>query len=138
MISLGWGWQARAWSDVFVAIVAFPIAIYFLRRDYALKWHFDIASLEKMLRFSSPLLLTSMLSYVLISADRLFIAEMVGSQELGLYTVAVQLASAMGMFIGAALPTGSLGYIPLKVESIATTQEMCFAVFLRLSYFLWL
>lgn len=105
MISLGWGWQARAWAEVFVAVVAFPIAIYFLRRDYALKWHFDIASLKKMLRFSSPLLLTSMLGYVLISADRLFIAEMVGPQELGLYTVAVQLSSAMGMFLGAIVPT---------------------------------
>lgn len=105
MISLGWGWQARAWAEVFVAVVAFPIAIYFLRRDYALKWHFDLASLKKMLRFSSPLLLASMLGYVLISSDRLFIAEMVGPQELGLYTVAVQLSSAMGMFFGAVVPT---------------------------------
>jgi O-antigen/teichoic acid export membrane protein len=105
MIFLGWGWQARAWAEVLVAVVAFPVAIYFLRRDYALKWYFDIATLKKMLRFSSPLLLTSMLGYVLISADRLFIAGMVGPQELGLYTVALQLSSAMGMFLGAVVPT---------------------------------
>ncbi len=105
MIYFGWGWQARAWADVIVAVIAFPVAVYFLKKEYSLAWCFDSISLKKMLRFSAPLFVSSMLGYVLISSDRLFIAEFVGPKELGLYSVAVQLSSAMGMFLGALLPT---------------------------------
>ena len=98
-------WQARAWAEVVVGVASFPLAIFFLRKHYLLKWQFDLGSLKKMLRFSLPLLASSMLAYLILVSDRMFIAKLSGPQELGLYTVAVQLSSVAGLFFGALLPT---------------------------------
>lgn len=97
-------WQARAWAEVMVGLASFPVAVYFLRKDFSLRWQFDPDRLKKMLKFSLPLLSTSMLGYLFMLSDRMFIATMIGQQELGLYTVAVQLSSAAGLFFGAILP----------------------------------
>jgi len=100
----GMGWQARAWSELLVALVTFPIAIFFFRKDFALRLQFDWRVLKSMLRFSFPLLMSSMIGYLLQVMDRLFIAELVGSEQLGLYAVAIQLSSVVGLFFGAILP----------------------------------
>lgn len=100
----GLGWQARSWSELLVALVAFPIAFIFFRRDFALRLQFDWNALKTMLRFSLPLLMSSMIGYLLLVMDRLFIAELVGPEQLGLYAVAVQLSAVVGLLFGAILP----------------------------------
>jgi len=104
LIFSDYDWHARAWAEVVVALVSLPIALYFLRKDFLLTWQFDFSILKKMLRFSSPLLVTSMLAYFVVTSDRMFLAKLSGAEELGLYTVAVQLSSAAGIFFGAILP----------------------------------
>lgn len=100
----GLGWQARSFSELLVALVSFPIAIIFFRKDFALRRQFDWNVLKTMLRFSLPLLMSSMIGYLLLVMDRLFIAELVGQKKLGLYAVAVQLSAIVGLFFGAILP----------------------------------
>jgi O-antigen/teichoic acid export membrane protein len=105
IVNLGMQWQGRVWAEVIVALISFPFAIYFLRKDYSLKWQFEFEKLKSLIRFSFPLLCTSMMGYFLMFSDRLFIVEMVGARELGLYTVALQLSAAVGMMIAAVLPS---------------------------------
>lgn len=97
-------WESRAWAELVVALVAFPASLYFLRKDYHLAWRFNYTVLKSMLRFSFPLLVTSMITYTLATADRIFIANLVGTNELGLYTVAIQISAAMGLFFSTLLP----------------------------------
>jgi len=97
-------WEARAWADLLVAAIALIPAVYFLRKEYALSWKFDWNTLKDTLRFSLPLLPGSFISYLFMVSDRLFLAELVGPKELGLYSVAIQLSSAVTLILGALLP----------------------------------
>lgn len=97
-------WRGRVLAEVIVAILALPVAFYYLKKNYAFKWHLDYKKIISMLRFSFPLLCTSMLGYLLMVSDRFFIAEMLGQRELGLYTIAVQLSTSVGVMFTAILP----------------------------------
>ncbi|CAB3637548.1 MAG: oligosaccharide flippase family protein [Achromobacter sp.] len=104
IFAVGADWRARAWGEWIAAMVAFPVAIYYLRKQYQLRWSFDPALMKKMLRFSLPLLPSGLMSYVFMVSDRMFIAEFSGAHELGLYSVALQLAAAAGLVFSAVLP----------------------------------
>ncbi|SSW69715.1 hypothetical protein AVE30378_03680 [Achromobacter veterisilvae] len=104
ILRMGADWRARAWGEWIAALVAFPLAIYYLRNQYQLRWAFDPTLMKKMLRFSLPLLPSGLMSYVFMVSDRMFIAEFNGAHELGLYSVALQLAAAAGLVFSAVLP----------------------------------
>lgn len=102
-------WRARAWAELLVAAISFLWALEFWRKDYGLRWRFDVRVLYEMLIFSSPLMLSSLISYLLTTVDRLFIAQMLGAEQLGLYTIAVQLSASMGLFMSAVAPAWEAG-----------------------------
>ena len=97
-------WRARAWAELLIAAVSFAFVLKFWRRDYGLRWRFDKRALYEMLIFTSPLMVSSVISYLLTTVDRLFVAQMLGAEQLGLYTIAVQLSASMGLFMTAVTP----------------------------------
>lgn len=97
-------WQARAWAEWWVGLISLPIAIYHLRKSYSLRWKFDLNILKKMLSFSLPLLPSTLIAYFLLVSDRIFISEFAGLYELGLYSVALQLAASADLIFKAILP----------------------------------
>jgi O-antigen/teichoic acid export membrane protein len=99
-------WEARAISEILIALLLFPLTVYFLQKDFKLQlqFYFSIKAIKRMLVFSSPILLATIVGYILISLDRIFIAEFVGIEDLGLYAVAVQLSAAVGIIYGSILP----------------------------------
>jgi O-antigen/teichoic acid export membrane protein len=97
-------WQARAWAEWIVALIGFVLTVAFLRRDYGLRWQFDRSLLRRMLALSLPLLPSSLMGYVFMVSDRIAIAQFSSAHELGLYSLAVQLAAAVGLVFGAVLP----------------------------------
>ena len=97
-------WQARAWAEWIVALAAFALTLVLLRRDYGLRWQLDGRLLRRMLTLSLPLLPSSLLGYVFMVSDRVAIAQFSTAHELGLYSLALQLAAAVGLVFGAVLP----------------------------------
>lgn len=97
-------WQARAWAEWGVALAGFGLALGVLRRQYGLRWHFDVALLRRMLSLSLPLMPSGLMSYVFMVSDRVAIAEFSGPHELGLYSVALQLSGSIGLVFSAVLP----------------------------------
>jgi len=126
-------WEARAWAELLVAIVGLFPAIYFLKKDYSLRWQFDYSVLKDTLRFSLPLLPGSFISYLFMVSDRLFLAKLVGPKELGLYSVAIQLSSAVSLFLGAILPPWESWLFNLKEGITSTNIDRILARFLLVS-----
>lgn len=100
----GGDWQVRAWGEWFVGFISFPIALYYLRKNYKLRWVFDLKILSKMLKYSLPLLPTTLMAYIFMVSDRIFISEFSGMHELGLYSVALQLSASVELVFRALLP----------------------------------
>ena len=106
------GWKSRAWSELIVACIALPISIYYLAKDYNLQLRFSGSALHEMLKFSLPLLLSSMISYAMLVLDRIVISAVAGEVELGLYSVAIQLSIVVGIVLSATIPV--LGILDLQ------------------------
>ena len=100
----GADWQARAWGEWLVGFISLLIALYYLRKQYGLKWAFNLSILKKMCKYSLPLLPTTLMSYIFMVSDRVFISEFSGLYELGLYSVALQLAASVDLIFRAILP----------------------------------
>ena len=122
-------WQSRAWAEWIIGLISLLIAVYFLRKDYALKWRFEQGVLTKMLRYSLPLLPSTLMGYIFLVSDRIFITEFGGMYELGLYSVAVQIAGSVGLIYGAILPAWE-SWIYTKLGSINRTAIRI--IFMRL------
>lgn len=97
-------WKARAWSEVVVGAVSFMVASSYLRKDFGLRWEFSLGALFSMLKLCSPLMVSELIAYLVVTLDRLFIAKFLGTEQLGLYVVAAQLSSAMSLIFSSIAP----------------------------------
>lgn len=73
------------------------LAIYYSRDDYAII--FKYKKFQKLVRFSFPLMLSSMAMIGFIYEDRIFINYMLGINDLGLYGVAYRFSTIAGLFM---------------------------------------
>ncbi len=72
-------------------------ALYFTRKSYVLC--FKLSALREMLKFSSPLVLSSIAVFLSLFVDRVLIKELLSLEELGLFGVAVRFASIVGILL---------------------------------------
>lgn len=75
------------------------IGLYYLR-SYILPKYFDKVLLLKMLRFSLPMIPAAIAFWLLNSANSYFIQLFRGEKEVGLYQIALNIASIMSIVIG--------------------------------------
>ena len=73
------------------------LAILFARDTYKLKFH--INKLREMLRFSTPLVLSSISIFFSLFIDRILIKELLDLTQLGLFSIALKFASVVGLFL---------------------------------------
>jgi len=125
----GGDWQARAVGEWLVGLASLPIAFYYLRKDYGLRWVFNLKILLRMLKYSLPLLPTTLMAYIFMVSDRVFISEFSGMHELGLYSVALQLAASVDLVFRAILPAWE-SWIFTKLGSV--NQSTVTLIFKRL------
>lgn len=87
-------------------ICASMLAIYYAKENY--KFVFSFLKLKKLLKFSTPLVLAALSGFFAFYIDRIFIKNMLGLEELGLYGVAYRFASITSIvfsgFQGALMP----------------------------------
>ncbi len=95
IISLQMGWEGRMWG-IFVAYIIYSIVglIVLFRLRY-LRLSMSIPNIKEALKFGIPLLPHSIAGIMLGMSDKVFLANMLSLFEVGLYSVAFQIASGM-------------------------------------------
>jgi O-antigen/teichoic acid export membrane protein len=91
------GLSAILYSMIVSSLLSSLLGLYFLRRSFGLVFHLDL--LRQLLRFSIPLMPSSILVFVSLYVDRYMINLMVGLDGVGQYGIAVRLASAAGLVL---------------------------------------
>lgn len=104
MYCFGMGWEGRAWAEFIVASVSFVFVIYYLRDDFGLGFELDFSVLLKMLQFSTPILGAAVISFYILTFDRLMLAKEFNPEVLGLYMVALQISSSLGLIFNSIAP----------------------------------
>lgn len=93
-------------GQIFGNVCAILVAIYYARNSY--RFIFNFFMLQEMLKFSIPLLLSSLSGFAAIYIDRIFIKNILGLEELGVYGVGYRFACVASIvfsgFQGALMP----------------------------------
>ena len=111
------GWVARVYGEWLVCLFSFVIAFFFLKKHFRISLFFEMRLLKKMLVFSLPLIPGAIISYMMIASDRFFIAELVSTHELGLYSIAVQFSFSLAIVFSAIFPVWE-SYIYNQMECV--------------------
>lgn len=99
-------WQGRAWPTFFIHfVILMPLTLYMYNRMFSMRWCFDKSKLKEMLTFSLPLVPVAMGSYLIMTADRIFLTNMEGLETVGLYSVAVQIAAVIVVLVSSFRPS---------------------------------
>lgn len=79
------------------SVVGTTYALFAARGTYRLR--LNLTKLSEMLRFSSPLVFSSVGVWVALYVDRLIINALLGAGEVGVYAVAYRMATLMNVFV---------------------------------------
>jgi O-antigen/teichoic acid export membrane protein len=125
------GWVGKFAGELAAAVVVFVIAWAFLARRALIDLRPRLPLLRELVGYLFPLSF-HVLGLVLInSIDRIFIANMIGLQAAGLYTVAY----SFGMVIGLVHESLQRSWNPFFYENIASNDPNTNRRIVRLTYF---
>lgn len=117
------------------AVLGMLVAYLFTRKDYST--YFSIKVLKKLFRFSLPLLPGALAIFIYMFTDRICIKEMLGLDELGVFSVGNKIATILtfsGIGVSAAL--APLIYRHFKEKETPDKIALMFRLFSSLSFIL--
>mgnify|MGYP003388419185 CR=1 FL=1 len=92
-----WGLFGLFTGQLVGGVLSFCIACYLLRRNI---FHTpSLLKLKEMLVFSAPLVISSIGVVLALFADRVFVKEMLGLDDLAVYSVALRIAGAVSIIV---------------------------------------
>lgn len=112
------GAAGRIWVLGSIPLVFGVVALFLLYKDNLLGFAWRPAYLREILAFGVPLIPHSAGLFLLSSVDRFIINDKLGLAQVGIYMVAVQLVSAMGMVFDAI----NNAYVPWLFERLQRDQ----------------
>jgi O-antigen/teichoic acid export membrane protein len=102
VVAMKWGAEGRIAAQVAAALVFSVLAVALLRRDGLLRlFCWNPQYVKEALSFGVPLIPHIAGAIVLSTVDRFFVQSTLGLAELGIYMVAIQLASGLGLLFDA-------------------------------------
>lgn len=112
------GSSGRIWVLSFMPLAYAVIALFLLYKDDLLGFAWRPAYLREILVFGVPLIPHSVGFFLLSSVDRFVINDKLGLAQVGIYMVAVQLVSVMGLVFDAI----NNAYVPWLFERLKRNQ----------------
>ena len=95
VVILGFGWEGRLWGIVGAYTIFSIIGIIVIIKLELFRFKIDASSLKNLLSYGLPLIPHSLAAVVLSGSSRFFLGNMMGESEIGMFSVAFQLASAV-------------------------------------------
>ncbi|MFC0471071.1 lipopolysaccharide biosynthesis protein [Halalkalibacter kiskunsagensis] len=90
VVVMGAGWEGRIEGQVIASLICGLIGIIFLWKSGFLKFRYEKKYIDNILSLGLPLIPFGLGGFLLTMSDRVFITNMVGLDETGLYTVGYQ------------------------------------------------
>lgn len=94
---LNFGWQGKIFSQLIVAIIYAVIGFATLVKENYIKSKINILYIKHALRFGLPLVPHTLGSVMMSLTDRVFITNMVGLSDTGIYSVAYQIGTIINL-----------------------------------------
>ncbi len=98
VIIYGWHWEGRVTGIVIATGVFCMAGLYVMKRNSDFTFSIDKRHLKHILQFGIPLLPHALSGVVISGVDKLFISNMVGLKETGIYSVGSQIGTIISIF----------------------------------------
>jgi O-antigen/teichoic acid export membrane protein len=97
VVGLGYNWQGRVIGQIITAIIFAIIAIVILKKDGWIKFGIEPKYIKHAFAFGIPIIPHALGGFLITMTDRVFITNMIGISETGLYTVGYQIGFIIGI-----------------------------------------
>ena len=91
------GWEGKYFADLIVTISFAFYAIYYLYKNHYINIKFDFIKQKELVKYLSPLTFHVLGLVLMSSIDRIFLANMVGLEFTGIYTIAYTIGATVGI-----------------------------------------
>ena len=116
------GWEGRAWGIVLATIVFAGFAIVTLHKEELVHWQRNKQYTKTALSFGVPLIPHVVGGLVIATADRFVIAKFLGSESVGIFSVAMQISMVINFLVDAFLKSYS-PHLFKKLSSISDKEK---------------
>ena len=94
---LNMGLLGVIYGQIIGSVSSLFVGLMLTKKRVAIGWLFDLQLLKKMLKFSAPLVISNIGVYIAIYMDRWLINLFLGLEEVGVYSVAIRIASIVAL-----------------------------------------
>lgn len=130
VVLLNFNWQGRVIAQIITVACFALLSIIMLYRRGWLVWGYNIAYIKDALKFGVPLVPYELTGIVMVMADRVIIAKLVGIADAGIYTVGVQI----GMVIGLLENSVNKAYVPWLYDKLSKISDTMKVKIVKLTY----
>jgi O-antigen/teichoic acid export membrane protein len=130
IVKLNYGWEGRVIGNV-VAVTLFAfLSLYLLWNANLFKFDLNIAYIKASLSYSTPLIFHVLSGLIITMIDRVFITNMIGISETGIYTVGYQ----VGMIIGILASSFSKAWTPWLFGQLEKNNKQVKKKIVKITY----
>lgn len=97
IIEFSAGWKGKYYAELLILFFIFIYAIYYIKRNNFYKFNIDYSKLKELFNFLFPLTFSVLGLYIMGTIDRIFISNMLGLEQAGIYNVAITMAIIINM-----------------------------------------
>lgn len=97
IIEFSAGWKGKYYAELLILFFIFIYAIYYIKRNNFYKFNVDYSKLKELFNFLFPLTFSVLGLYIMGTIDRIFISNMLGLEQAGIYNVAITMAIIINM-----------------------------------------
>jgi O-antigen/teichoic acid export membrane protein len=119
IVGLGYGWEGKILGQIIATVIFFSIGLIILRRYGLIIFKPKKEYIKHALNYGVPLIPHSLSTFLITMIDRVFITNMVGLSETGIYTVGYQI----GMIIGVLADSFNKAWTPWLFEKLNEGHE---------------
>lgn len=114
IVGLGYGWEGKILGQIIATALFFGIGLIILWRYGLIKFKIVKEYISHALSYGIPLIPHSLSTFLITMIDRVFITNMIGISETGIYTVGYQI----GMIIGVLADSFNKAWTPWLFEKL--------------------
>lgn len=130
VVIFGFSWSGAVWGIIGAAVVFGLIGYYHLHRNNFIRWNIKRNRITDELRISLPIIPHNLGALVILMSDRLFIQKMIGTDEVGIYSVGYTFGLIITLFVEAFNKSWS----PWMFQQFAKIDEIIKAKIIKYTY----
>lgn len=115
VVGFGYGWEGRVIGMLYATCWLGIISVYLLYSQDLIKFDYIKGYFKHAISYSVPLIPHILASYIITTSDRLFITNMVGIEETGIYTVGYKI----GMIIQVLAISFDRAWVPWVFDNLS-------------------